>query len=120
MRAHLAFFLALLLAGCGQPVPLDKAAYIGRWEAPQMSLLITADGNVRYRRIEGGTSKSVTGPLKGFKGNNFEVGVGPITTTFVVTAPPRREGNAMKMTVDGVELTRQEDPGLRAGASASA
>ena len=120
MRAHLAFVLALFLAGCGQPVPLDKAAYIGRWEAPQMSLLITADGNVRYRRVEGGTSKSVTGPLKGFKGNNFEVGVGPITTTFVVTAPPRREGNAMKMTVDGVELTRQEDPGLRAGTPASA
>lgn len=108
LRSRFAWAAALVLAACGQPVPPDKSAYVGRWESPQMSLLITPDGNVRYKRVEGSTSKSVNGPLKGFKGNDFEVGIGPLTTTFVVTAPPRQDGGATRMTVDGIELTRQE------------
>jgi hypothetical protein len=108
MAPLIALALAACLAACGKPVPPDKAAYVGLWESPQMSLLITQDGSVKYRRLEGGVSKSVSGPLQGFKGNNFDVGVGSISTTFVVTAPPRQEGKALKMTVDGVELTKRE------------
>jgi hypothetical protein len=97
---------ALALSGCGTPVPAEKAAYVGQWLAPQMSLLITQSGSVVYKRVEGGVTKSIDGPLKAFHGDNFEVGIGPLTTTFVVSAPPHPAGDATKMTVDGVELTK--------------
>ena len=103
------FFLAilvLLLAGCAEPVPEARAAYVGDWKAANMRLLITADGHVAYERREGNTSKSINAPIKSFEGDNFVVGVGPFTTTFVVSSPPRLDGSVWKMTVDGVELVR--------------
>jgi hypothetical protein len=74
-----------------------------------MYLLITQDGSVRYKRLQGGASTSVEGPLKGFVGDNFDVGVGPMKTTFVVSKPPHQEGDKWRMTVDGVELTKTAD-----------
>ena len=97
-----------VLAGCGQPVPADKAAYVGGWQStsPEMNLLITQDGRVEYLRKEGARSTSVNAPLQGFIGDDFEVGVGPMKTRFAVSAPPHAVGADWKMTVDGVELTR--------------
>jgi hypothetical protein len=94
------------LAGCGVPVPVEKAAYVGEWQESTMYLLITQDGSIRYKRLQGGASKSVEGPLKGFEGDNFDVGIGPMKTTFVVTRPPHQEGDRWLMTVDGVELKK--------------
>jgi hypothetical protein len=98
--------LVTALAACGKPVPPEKSAYVGEWQSPTMALLITQDGSVRYKRIRGGMTTSVDGPLKGFAGDNFEVGVGPMSTTFVVSKPPYQDGCKWKMVVDGVELTR--------------
>lgn len=70
--------LEVLLAGCGRPEPPDKADYAGQWEHPTMQLLTTQDGSVRYKRLQQGVSKSITGPLQGFEGDNFAVGVGPM------------------------------------------
>jgi hypothetical protein len=106
MKVPVALALALCLVACGKPVPPEKASYVGLWRAPQMTLLITQDGSVKYERIEGGVTKSVSGPLKGFNGNNFDVGLGPFSTTFVVASPPHQDGEVTKMTVDGVELTK--------------
>lgn len=53
-------------------------------------------------------NKSIDAPLKEFQGDNFVVGVGPIATTFVVSARPHQDGSAWKMTVDGVELTKKQ------------
>ncbi len=71
-----------------------------------MYLLITQDGSIRYKRLKGGVTTSVEGPLKGFDGNNFEAGIGPLSTTFVVSKPPFQEEGVWKMVVDGVELTK--------------
>ena len=71
-----------------------------------MYLLITRDGSVRYKRLRGGVSTSVEGPLKGFDGDNFEVGIGPMSTTFVVGRPPYQEGDRWKMVVDDMVLTK--------------
>ena len=98
--------LLALLTACGVPVPADKAAYVGEWQEPAMYLLITQDGSVRYKRMQGGASKSVEAPLKGFSGDNITVGIGPMTTTFVVNKPPHQDGDKWRMTVDGVELTK--------------
>src|SRR4051812_28432551 len=62
----------LALSGCGKPVPVDKKAYVGEWQEKTMYVLITQDGSVRYKRLKGGASTSVEGPLKGFTGDNFE------------------------------------------------
>ncbi|MEY4561002.1 MAG: hypothetical protein RLZZ618_279 [Pseudomonadota bacterium] len=94
------------LVGCGKPVPPEKSAYVGEWQDKTMYLLITQDGSVRYKRLSGGASTSVEGPLKGFEGNNFAVGIGPMATTFVVSKPPYLDGQQWKMVVDEVELVR--------------
>ncbi len=101
--------MAVLLAGCANPVPPEKSAYVGQWNAPGMSLLILQDGSVSYKRIKGGVSTSVNAPLKKFEGDNFVVGIGLWTTTFVVSKPPREAAGRWKMTVDGVELTRTSE-----------
>jgi hypothetical protein len=72
-----------------------------------MALLITQDGSVAYQRLEGGVNKSIDGPLKGFEGDHFVVGIGPLATKFVVTAAPHLDGSSWKMTVDGVELSKK-------------
>lgn len=108
MRKLLWLFAAcgLVLAACAKPLPPERLAYAGQWRSTTMSLLITTGGNVNYRRVEGGTSRSVNGPLRSFEGDNFVVGVGPVKATFVVSVPPHEDSGAWKMTVDGVELTR--------------
>ena len=102
----LSLVIAALLVGCGKPVPPEKLSYVGEWQQPAMYLLITQDGSVKYKRVNGSTTKSIAGPLQGFDGDNFEVGIGPMSTTFVVSKPPYQDGETWKMVVDGVELTR--------------
>lgn len=101
--------LSASLFGCGNPVPPEKAAYVGEWQAKTVYLLITEDGSVRYKRLKAGVTTSIDGPLKGFDGNNFEAGIGPLATTFVVSKPPYQDGEEWKMVVDNVELTKTDE-----------
>jgi hypothetical protein len=107
-RASILIGLALILSACGIEVPHDKNDYVGRWRHPEMSLWITAAGHVEYRRAEGNVNTSVSGPLKAFDGDDFEVGIGWMSTRFDVSEPPRRADGGWKMVVDGLELTRVE------------
>lgn len=105
-RLLLVALAAWLVAACGMPVPAERMNYVGSWRAPGMELDITAKGDVRYRRVKGNQTTSVEAPLKAFHGDDFEVGIGPLTTRFVVSKPPALEGGAWTMTVDGVKLAR--------------
>jgi hypothetical protein len=96
----------LFLAACGEPLPQARLAYAGQWQAPGVYLLITPDGRVEYRRQRASGNVSIEAPIKAFEGDNFVVGVGPFTTTFVVSRPPALVEGQWRMTVDGVELTR--------------
>jgi len=98
--------LTVFLAGCGKPVPPDKTDYVGEWSSLEMHLLITPDGSVRYRRLRGGMETSISGPLRGFEGNDFIVGLPLLSTTFVVSTPPYNENGTWEMVVDGVLLTK--------------
>lgn len=102
----LAIALLLVLAGCSKPVPPDKFHYVGEWKAPGMYLLITQDGSVQYERIKGGAKTTVTGPIQKYEGDDFSVGIGFLSTTFVVSRPPYQVSGVWKMVVDGVELTK--------------
>src|SRR5262245_53070300 len=66
-KVSITIILAALfvLAGCGVPVPPEKLDYVGEWRSPQMAVLITQDGSLRYKRVEGSTTKSIEAPLKG-------------------------------------------------------
>ena len=98
-----------LLFGCGKPVPPEKSSYVGEWQTKTMYLLITQDGSIVYKRIKAGMTSSVEGPLKGFVGNNFVAGIGPLATTFIVTKPPYQDDEKWKMIVDDVELTKTSE-----------
>ena len=109
MKKYLLVFFIILLSGCADPLPEDRLDYVGEWSSKEMGLLILADGSVSYKRLEGGATTSVSGPLKRFEGDDFVVGVFFMTTTFDVTEPPHEIGGAWTMTVDGVRLTRVSD-----------
>ncbi|HET9033233.1 MAG TPA: hypothetical protein VFN25_10035 [Dokdonella sp.] len=106
VQIALPLLLASLLTACGIEVPPAKSTYIGQWKADGMSLLITQDGSVSYKRMRKGASTKIDAPLKAFHGDDFEVGLGPMVTTFKVTSPPHKVADSWRMTVDGVELTR--------------
>lgn len=108
---HLCLSMLLLgLVACAKPVPPEKADYVGQWNAPNMSILITQEGRINYHRTDATNGKTVNkgidGLIKAFHGDDFEVGVAPLTTTFVVSEIPHQVDGKWKMTVDGVELTK--------------
>src|SRR5947209_7458195 len=90
---------ALMLSSCGQPVPDDKASYVGEWRSPNMSLQIAKDGRVNYKRVRGNNTTSIDGPLRRFEGDNFVVGIPFVSSTFEVSKPPYQDAGAWKMVV---------------------
>ncbi len=108
MKIKSGFFalITLLITACSDPVPEDRLNYVGEWQSKEMALLILADGSVAYKRLKKGVTTSINAPLKTFEGNNFVVGVGPVTTVFEVSEPPHEVAGEWQMVVDGVRLTR--------------
>ena len=87
-QSMVSLLLALSLFGCGKPVPVEKAAYVGEWQDKTMYLLITQDGSVRYKRLNAGVTTSINGPLSKFDGDNLEVGIWPMSKIFVDSKHP--------------------------------
>ncbi len=102
--------LALAVSGCsGIPVPPEKNGYIGVWQGQGVSLSISADGGVHYKKTSGGGNTEIQAPLQAFIGNDFRVGAMGMTTVFKVEQPPYQDlasDGRWKMSVDGVVLTR--------------
>ncbi|MCX4246304.1 hypothetical protein [Paraliomyxa miuraensis] len=102
--------LVLLASACkGQPLPADKAEFAGRWHGVGIQLEIRPEGHVSYRKSEGRSTVTIDGPLQGWQGDDFVVGVMVVKTKFHVTEPPHLVDGKWMMTVDGVELTRVEE-----------
>jgi hypothetical protein len=109
MRRASMLALLLALAGCATSVPFEKSPYVGEWEGDSSYLLITQDGYVFYERFRGPFINTLDGRLKGFKGDNVQVGLGPLAMTIKVNVPPYLEGRHWKMVVDDMELVRIGD-----------
>lgn len=109
-RTSLLLLLLLALAGCSTPLPPERADYAGLWRTTDTRLLITPQGRVEYVQSRGnGFRKSIKAPLKRFDGDSFVVGLGPVSTTFVVSRGPQRGADGRwTMTVDGVEYVRED------------
>lgn len=108
-RTSLLLLLLLALAGCSTPLPPERADYAGLWRTADTRLLITPQGRVEYVQSRNGFHKSIKAPLKRFDGDSFVVGLGPISTTFVVSRAPQRGADGRwTMTVDGVEYVRED------------
>ena len=107
--------LLALLSACAKPLPADRQDYAGDWRGNGVSLLITPEGQVVYHRQEGGSTVSIDAPLKGFDGDDFEVGLGPAVTRFDVGQPPTEANGEWTMEVDGRMLRREDDarPGAK-------
>jgi hypothetical protein len=100
---------ALLLSSCAKPLPTNKKIYEGEWRSKHVLLVITAGGEVSYTFQKGSMSKSINAPIKEFIGDDFVVGIGPLSTTFDVSRAPYQEDGEWKMIVDGHELIRADD-----------
>jgi hypothetical protein len=97
----------LFTSACkGQPLPPDKAEFAGHWRGGGIDLVIRPDGYVTYEKAEGKGRVEVSGPLQGWIGNDFVVGVMVVKTTFKVNEPPHQVDGVWTMTVDGVPVTR--------------
>jgi hypothetical protein len=109
MRWSSLLTLLIALTGCATTVPYEKSRYVGEWEGEKAYLFVAQDGYVYYERRKGWFYNTVEGRLKGFKGDNIQVGFGPIAATIVVNTPPFYDRDGWKMVVDGMELLRVPD-----------
>ncbi len=102
--------------------PDDKKSYIGDWRGKHqnesMTLSIAADGTVNYERKQDSTGESTSksnsrnisgGKITKFDGNDFEVKVLVVSTTFKVEKPPYQDGKRWRMVVDGMEVSRTDE-----------
>lgn len=92
----------LVLSGCSDPAPLpaDKANYAGHWEGDGVRIEITEAARVTYDRRKGAGNEHIEGPIAGWQGDSFVVGVMTQKTTFEVDQPPVKESGTWTMVVN--------------------
>ncbi len=82
-------------------------AIAGSWRGDHVKLDIDPAGVVHYERT-GATSSTLSGlSLSNVSSTGFDVGVGMLSTHFVINEVPATTGTTTTMTVDGVVLTKQ-------------
>jgi hypothetical protein len=117
------FAVALLLValgGCsmeeiseemaGIPLPADKKNYVGKWTNTTITLEISLEGDVKYKKEEGSRKTTINGPIKEFDKDNFVVGFWFMTSTFEVQKTPFQEGERWAMVVNGTKLYKVDRP----------
>jgi len=88
---------------------VDKKDFIGYWYGTGMSLLITADGGLAYERKKDGTTTSIDAPIQEFESDHLTAGVWIFSVEFKIDRAPYKDGDAWRMVIDGVTLTKQPE-----------
>lgn len=99
--------LLVPLGGCiseSLPLPADKKNYAGHWKNSNITLEISMDGEVSYKKEEGKRKTNINDYITEFDKDNFIVGIWVLTTTFEVQKTPFQEGDRWAMVVDGNKL----------------
>ena len=108
-RAPMLALACLWLAACAEkPLPPAYADYAGHWRGEGVLLVITADGHADYELVRDGSRTSIEGPVHGFDGKGFRIGVGPLGARFEVQEPPHLADGRWRMAVGGHRLVRVE------------
>ena len=102
--------LALALSGCcgacqPTPVPESHKELVGSWKGDGITLDISSAGQCSYVK-QSGARTEINGPIQAYTDTSFDVGIGPIKSTFVIDKMPRKKKGKWTMTIDGNELTR--------------
>jgi hypothetical protein len=97
---------SMLACGAPEPLPADKAEYAGAWEGDGVRIQISTDAKVSYDRKKGAGNEHVEGPIAGWRGDSFVVGVMTQKTTFDVTVPPHEEAGTWTMVINGDTVYR--------------
>ncbi len=109
MKRALPLLLVAMLAACdAKPLPPEKADYAGHWRGEGVNLIIERSGEIQYRKMEGKGQVQISGPVAQWIDDDFVVGVMVMKTKFDVSEPPHKVGEVWSMTVDGVQLLRDE------------
>jgi uncharacterized membrane protein YhaH (DUF805 family) len=85
---------------------LTRWDFVGTWRGRNMSLRVDKYGDGDFLHLDGNYSIKADGPLRVLDGNRISIGIGPDPKVLIVTVPPHVEGGAAKMTLNGVELVR--------------
>ncbi len=104
--AVVCLFVGLLACGEPAPLPTEKSEFAGQWEGDGVRLQITGEGRVSYDRRKGAGNEHVTGPIAGWQGDSFVVGVMTQKTTFEVSEAPHEVSGTWTMTVNGDTVYR--------------
>ena len=102
MRGLALLPLLTVVVACGAPAPLpaDKTDYAGTWEGDGVRLQVSLDAQVSYDRKKGAGNEHTEGPIAGWVGDSFVVGVMTQKTTFTVNTPPHEEAGTWTMVVN--------------------
>ncbi|MBV1858808.1 MAG: hypothetical protein KUG77_10380 [Nannocystaceae bacterium] len=104
--ALLPVFTAVVACGSPAPLPPEKIGYAGTWEGDGVRLQISADARVSYDRKKGAGNEHTEGPIAGWVGDDFVVGVMTQKTTFAVDTPPHEDAGTWTMVVNGDTVYR--------------
>ncbi len=111
LKTLVIFAFGFFLVACTKPVPSSKMAFAGVWKAENVILIITKEGKVSYKRKDGNVEmKHITGSISEFSNTGFTVGIGFFATEFAVNMKPINLDGHWLMTIDGITLTRSNDP----------
>ena len=89
------------------PPPAGMEEFVGTWTGGPITLVITAEGSLAYEKSRGAGSTTLTAPVLSWQSDSITAGIGPMTRTFVVDAPPALQDGVGHMRIDGQDLTRQ-------------
>jgi uncharacterized membrane protein YhaH (DUF805 family)/ribosomal protein L37AE/L43A len=82
--------------------------FVGTWQGQNMSLRVDKSGDGVFLHLDGNSSIKAYGPLRVLDGNHISIGIGPTPQVLHVAVPPHVEGKVARMTLDGVELIKND------------
>ncbi|PSB00617.1 hypothetical protein [Merismopedia glauca] len=97
--------LAFTIASCVDKTPLTgtQQVYAGKWIASDGTYIqIYLDGGGDFK----GSNTSIEGGATSIKGNEINIGLGPVQKTFKITKQPYTTAGKISIELDGIEFTK--------------